>query len=187
MKQSLVGVKEPRVLEIGVDTGSTFVPMLSFLARTFAKFELVGVDVKFPDFIPIIVSNMDLMPTQRCVLIEDNSLVVLPKFIESKDSFDLVLIDGDHNYYTVSRELLYVKKLVKESSMVIVDDYNGKWAFRDLWYSERPGYETSEKASKRIDTKFQGVRPAVDEFVSLNRSWNMQQGGDAVVLSRTST
>ena len=65
----------------------------------------------------------------------ENSLDWLPK---CKSSYDLILIDGDHNYQTVYEELKHMDRLLNPNGIIICDDYqNSKSSDQDLYYSTR--------------------------------------------------
>lgn len=187
IKQHLAKIESPvSILEVGVDRGVTLISLLAFLARTKEKFMLLGLDVLVQEQVTLVVQNLDLQPTQQCYLLTGNSLNVLPDMVERKMSFDVVLIDGDHNYHTVSKELNCLDSLVKHGGFALIDDYEGRWADKDLWYSERPGYESIDCASKRIDTDKHGVKSAVDDFLESNKRWVSSRPivGEPVLLSR---
>jgi predicted O-methyltransferase YrrM len=130
------------------------------------------------------LQHLDLFQGQNVSLIQANSLDALPHLIENNKKFDVFLLDGDHNYYTVSQELKLIQQLVKPSSLVIVDDYNGKWSEKDLWYSQREDYVGVNNATKPIDTEKQGVKSAVDEFIANTQGWNLTSlmPGEPVLL-----
>ena len=100
--------------------------------------------------------------------------------------FDVVFLDGDHNYHTVSSEMQHMNSLIHDNSIVVVDDYSGRWGERDMWYAEREGYESVSIASTKIDTEKHGVKPAIDEWLEKNPGWNKQvlMGGEPVVLTK---
>lgn len=187
LKQRLRELPHPPVmLEVGVDRGVSFLSLVVFLARTRPEFVAVGVDVLVQEATQLLLSNIDLQPKQQAYLIEGNSLSILPKLVDQKMKFDLVLLDGDHNYHTVSNELQHLEHLVHDHSIVVIDDYRGRWSDRDLWYSERSGYETVHNASKRVDTEKHGVKPAVDEWLAAHPEWHSQAPipGEPIMLSR---
>lgn len=181
--------RRPAVLEVGLDRGVTFVPIVAFLARTGRPFVAASIDVKVQEQVTLVLANLDVGPEQAVVCIEGNSLDVLPKLVDAGAVFDVVLIDGDHNYHTVSRELAVVKSLVHSGSIVVCDDYNGRWAEDDLWYSERPGYENVSLATPRVETGKRGVKAAVDDWLVVHPEWQKHQplAGEPVVLGRTLT
>jgi predicted O-methyltransferase YrrM len=186
IKQFLSQIQSPKVLEIGLCKGITTIPLLAFMSRMHENFEFVGVDVLVQESLLIILNNIDVLPSQKMIIHQDSSLNALPKLTESSKKFDVVLLDGDHNYYTVSRELEYLDSLTNENSIVLIDDYHGRWSERDLWYSEKEGYESADKATKRIDTEKHGVKPAVDDFLMKNSNWELLTPipGEPVMLRR---
>ena len=186
IKQFLSQIQSPKVLEIGLCKGITTIPLLAFMSRMHENFEFVGVDVLVQESLLIILNNIDVLPSQKMIIHQDSSLNALPKLTESSKKFDVVLLDGDHNYYTVSRELEYLDSLTNENSIVLIDDYHGRWSERDLWYAEKEGYESVDRATKRIDTEKHGVKPAVDDFLMKNSKWELSTpiNGEPVLLRR---
>lgn len=174
----------PSVLEIGTDRGCMLLPIVSYLIQHAKDYLVIGVDVLVQESLAITLANMD--HNDNAILIQENSLTFLPQVIERKINFDVVLIDGDHNYYTVKQELQYLDKILKPSGVAIIDDYSGRWAERDLWYSEREGYEKVEHVTKRVDVEKQGVKPAVDEFLAEHPDWHHIRPleGEPILLMR---
>ena len=173
----------PAVLEIGVDQGCMMIPLVVHLMTHVQDYLFLGVDVLVQEQLKITIGNLPHRGGAN--LAQENSLSILPKIVESNVKFDVVLIDGDHNYHTVSRELEYLDKITKKSSIVIIDDYEGKWSERDLWYAERAGYESVETTTKRVDTEKHGVKAAVDEFLAKNSQWKSERplAGEPIVLT----
>lgn len=187
IKNFLSQIQHPSVLEIGLDKGITTVPLLVFMARYHEKFSFVGVDVLVQEPMMIMLNNIDVSAdNQKISLRQDSSLNVIPKLIESSMKFDLILLDGDHNYYTVSKELSYLDQLSNNNTLVIIDDYHGRWANRDLWYAEREGYENISQVTQKVETEKHGVKPAVDEFLESNSNWEsfVPIQGEPIVLRR---
>lgn len=177
----------PAFLEVGVDRGVTFLTLANFLARTRETFVALGIDVHVQEQVAIMLLNMDVDPSRQHVgIVQSNSLDMLPKLVEAKAKFDLVLIDGDHNYHTVKNELESLDALLNAGGLAIIDDYDGRWSVDDMWYAERSGYEGVELATKKIDTDKHGVKAAVDEWLSTAERWSMSKPipGEPVVLRR---
>jgi predicted O-methyltransferase YrrM len=177
----------PSVLEVGVDRGVTFISLAAHLSRSKKEYNLIGVDVLVQESTALTVSFLDRNPDeQRIYLLQGNSLVVLPSLVSQGFKFDVVLIDGDHNYYTVSKELESLNDLTYDHSVVLIDDYNGRWSERDLWYAEREDYSKIDVTTKPVETEKHGVKPAVDEFLQKNPQWRMSKplNGEPVVLSK---
>jgi predicted O-methyltransferase YrrM len=132
------------------------------------------------------LGHLDLQKGQLAYLIGDNSLRVLPNMIAQGMKFDVVLLDGDHNYHTVSQELRSLERLVHDHSIIVIDDYDGRWSERDLWYAEREGYEAVKQATARVDTDKHGVKPAVDEWLAAHPEWKKYQpiAGEPILLTK---
>jgi predicted O-methyltransferase YrrM len=178
----------PSFLVIGVDRGVTFLTLANFLARTRETFVAFGIDVLVQEQVAIMLLNMDIDPSKQVVgIMQANSLNVLPRLVESKAKFDLILLDGDHNYHTVRKELDSVDALLNHGGMLIIDDYDGRWSVDDMWYADRAGYEKVELATKKIDTDKHGVKAAVDDWLSENVGWTMSKPlpGEPVLLKRS--
>jgi hypothetical protein len=65
-------------------------------------------------------------------LIQDNSLTALPRIA----IFDAVLIDGDHNWYTVYNELQYIERMAEKNGkfpLVFVHDIGWPYGRRDVY------------------------------------------------------
>lgn len=176
----------PAILEVGVDRGVTLIPLLVFLARTRQNFTAIGVDIMVQEQVQVMMLNLDLLPSQQAYCIEANSLDVLPKMVKQNLKFDVVLLDGDHNYHTVTKEMSYLDDLVHPWSLVICDDYSGRWAEKDLWYAEREGYEANKHATGKVETEKHGVKVAIDEWLETHPDWQKAQPipGEPVILMR---
>jgi predicted O-methyltransferase YrrM len=174
------------LLEVGVDRGTTLIPLVAFLARTRPVFGVVGVDIKVQEQVHLMVSNLDLQEGQRAVLMQGNSLEVLPKMTEQGFKFDVILLDGDHNYHTVSKELEHLEALTHPHSLVVIDDYDGRWSDKDLWYAERDGYEDVKSATPRVEGTKHGVKLAVDEWLEAHPGWEKSKPitGEPILLMR---
>lgn len=174
------------LLEVGVDRGVTLIPLVAFLARTREAFIALGVDVLVQDQVKIMLSNLDLQKGQQAWCIEQNSLECLPKLIEQGLKFDVVLLDGDHNYHTVAEEMKHIEALTHNGSLIICDDYDGRWAERDLWYAEREGYEDNKNVTVKVDTDKHGVKPAIDEWLESHPEWQKAKPipGEPILLLR---
>lgn len=180
--------RSPMLLEIGVDRGVTLIPLVAFLARTRSAFTVIGVDVLVQDQVKLMLNNLDLQPSQQAWYLEQNSLDCLPKLVEQGLKFDVVLLDGDHNYHTVAEEMKYVEALTHPNSLIICDDYDGRWSERDLWYAERAGYETVKTVTAKVDTEKHGVKPAIDEWLDNHTDWQKAKPipGEPILLMRKS-
>ena len=121
IKSVLARKKAPRVLEIGVNKGQMFLPLLSHLMANYKHFSLVGIDILKRDVLSVQLQLMseDLVEGEQDIYFyEKSSLEVLPTLVEymqetnqeDEGLFDVILVDGDHNNYTVKKELECVPK-----------------------------------------------------------------------------
>ena len=169
MKQYLNLFESPNVLEIGVDKAQTTSPILQSLSVNKKKFNFIAVDIKIYDEVKISLGHFDLSNDQKFYLIHDNSLNFL-KNTKIEGHFDLILLDGDHNYFTVRQELDLLERYIHKNTILLCDDYIGRWSNKDQFYVELDGYSDVEKATKKIDSEKHGVATAIDEFLSTRDS-----------------
>ena len=164
----------PRILEIGIECGNVTIPLLTSLLNNpdvdVSGFQYYGIDIDIRDNIHKFAKTHSTRK-HTINLIEQSSLVEMPKIVESKKVFDLILIDGDHNYHTVSNELKHVNSLMHDDSVLIIDDYHGPWALSDYWYgveSTSPQVNNPLATSKK-DTDRHGIKPAIHEWLYQNK------------------
>jgi len=79
---------------------------------------------------------------------EEESQVVLPRFLAEGRRFDLTFVDGNHRFEGVFLDLIYVGRLLREGGIVFVDD-----------------------------VQLPGIRAAVD-FCLRNLQWTREDGGE---------
>ena len=172
MAHFLLNFEVPHILEIGIDRGQTMVPLLAHMLRQGRPFKYIAIDLKVSgtlvnqlDQMPgIVLANHTCTTTWNVMYININSTEFLKEASSCDYKFDLILHDGDHNYAALSNELPLVQQLMHPASMLYVDDFNGRYAERDLFYSDRPGYEKLDTNKKiEIDGK-SGVQMAVKEW-----------------------
>ena len=186
MKSLLEQIPQPKVLEIGVDRGVTFLTLFHFLTLVHKEFLLEGVDIRFDETTKIMMDNFAVLyETQVAKFYLENSLKFLENNKEKK--YNLVLLDGDHNYFTVQKELELLHEVANENAMIICDDYFGRWSERDLFYSTRETHSKIKEATPVVQTEKHGVKAAVDEFLQLHPEWKFKYAsGEPVILTRGS-
>jgi predicted O-methyltransferase YrrM len=54
---------------------------------------------------------------------EEESQIVLPRFLTEERSFDLAIVDGNHRFDGVFLDLVYLGRLVRPGGIVFLDDY----------------------------------------------------------------
>ena len=201
----------PTILEIGVDKGQTLFPVTNYLTKVCnsseRRFLYTGVDVLLRDHVKIASHHINAENWRNEVkngfiqLYEENSLSVLPRIASDGFKYSTVLVDGDHNYKTVSEELKFAQALVSEEGIIICDDYDGEGGSQDEYFSEQDGnfYDESEineniqnlmtRGSVDCGQKV-GVKGAVDEFLENNPEWDTYKfytGEPPIILYRKDT
>ena len=151
---------QPRILEIGIEHGRITMPIIKNLSQNNKNFYYYGIDIEIK---PIIQSFFQSIPQENYSWVEENSLIELPKLVASEQKFDLVLLDGDHNYFTVSQELELIENLLHKDSVLIIDDYFGPWALNDYWYCNY--YQNNPRSTPINRSNKAGVEPAVNDWL----------------------
>jgi hypothetical protein len=134
-------------VEIGSYTGGNTRNILEFCQRSNAKLHVIDPAPKYD------ASAWQKQYGHHLVLHKDLSLNALPLI----DEFDMVLIDGDHNWYTVFNELRLIEERCKELTspfpLVMLHDVGWPYGRRDLY---DPG-TIPEAYRKPYEQK--GIRP----------------------------
>ena len=192
-------IKKPTILEIGVDRGQTALPLIHNLTTYDSSFKWIGVDVRIDNCLVeqlqqcnsvnlLLSGHFDMnSDSWNVAYLEINSLKALPLFVKGGLEFDIILLDGDHNYATVTQELACIDKLTHDKSIILVDDYNGRWSGKDLFYKDRKTHSDNKLLKEQnIEThEKQGVKQAVDDWMSMNNEWRIEDlGFDCVVLHK---
>lgn len=146
---------QPRTLvEVGSDAGGNTRNLLEFCERSGATLHVIDPLPKYE------VEEMRQRYGDRLVFHEDLSLNALPQ-IEGPDA---VLIDGDHNWYTVINELKQVEKQCQKLShpfpLVMLHDVGWPYGRRDLYYDPDTIPEEHRKPHEK-----KGLHPDSEELL----------------------
>lgn len=87
------------------------------------------------------------------------SVEILPQIA----TLNLVMLDGDHNYYTVTQELMLLHQQSKPGAVILLHDVEGPWARKDLYYDK------SRIPPQWIHGPKQGVLTAVEDFLKIHQ------------------
>jgi predicted O-methyltransferase YrrM len=168
----------PRVLEIGLDAGQTTLPMIHNMSVQCDEFTYVGIDVNVSKLLVeqvgqlsgISLKGFDSNMGKKSVeLYEINSLEWLFNNSNKEkiyENYDLVMIDGDHNYYTVFNELRMLEDLTHDHTLIVCDDYQGRYRDKDLFYIERDSHKENKHLRDPVRLERQGVGLAIDDYIS---------------------
>jgi hypothetical protein len=178
-----------KILEIGVDKAQTAMPLLSNLTTLGINFIFVGVDVREDETFKTQLQFLNGVRPAFCFenkihtnsknpnyyYVIENSLNYLPELEKQGIKFDCILLDGDHNYSTVSQELKFFDKITEEKAICFADDYNGKHAGKDAFYSEESTHEHVKHMFVDLENSEdkQGVNVAIDEFIEQSKNWKL--------------
>ena len=88
---------------------------------------------------------------------------------ECRNEFDVVFIDGDHNYYTVINELNYLHKIIPLQGIIFIHDVsNPDCAYKDYYYDYTQIPEDFRNGEK------QGVVNAINDFLADHPEFEFQ-------------
>ncbi|ASS96790.1 class I SAM-dependent methyltransferase [Peribacillus simplex] len=149
----LTGMNIKKLVEIGAHSGANTVKLLEYCRETNGK--LFVIDPK-----PLFDANtLTSQYGSELYLIKNLSLNVLPFLTD----YDAVLLDGDHNWYTVYHEL----KMIEQNAinrgkfpLVFVHDIEWPYARRDLYYSPESIPEPFRKPYAK-----KGMLPGLSELI----------------------
>lgn len=125
---ALGALKPETIIEIGSDYGLNTVNLLDLCGKCGCKLHVIDPLPKYD------AGEWQRRYGERLAIHQDLSLNVLPRV----GRFDAVLIDGDHNWYTVVNELRLIERCSEQQGqpfpLVMVHDIGWPYARRDLYY-----------------------------------------------------
>lgn len=114
------------ILEIGFNAGHSAETFLSNNSNA----RLISFDLGEYDYVDVGKRFIDMNYPGRHELILGDSLITIPKFIKTNSIlFDLIFIDGGHEYEVALGDLINCKSLAHSKTIVIMDDTmnNKEW------------------------------------------------------------
>lgn len=164
-------IAEPRrIIEIGSETGASTLVLAEWAERHDAS--VVCVD---PDPAAVVVEHAGAHPTLEVVA------GASPGALDGLDPADAYVIDGDHNHWTVSRELAHAYGSEDRRPLCILHDVSWPSARRDQYYAP----ERIPPEGRRPHSFEGGVVPGNPELVRGGFrgagafAWAEQEGGPA--------
>jgi len=113
------------IIEIGSDYGVNTKNILEYCLKENKKMVAIDPNPKFD------LDEFNEIYGDKFKLYQDLSLLILP----SLKDYDCVLVDGDHNWYTVYNELKIIENSAdKEFPLVFLHDIYWPYGRRDLYY-----------------------------------------------------
>ena len=130
-----------RILEIGVRTGISLCQLLSAHKDLRAIERIVCVDPfdqwTSASIVRANLKHLNLPHTPEHVeILAMKSEDYYPTAIQNEDTFDYVLVDGDHTKEVARKDLDYVHQLVEHGGVIVFDDIStapGECALIDVW------------------------------------------------------
>ncbi len=155
-------VTRPRcIVEIGAEGGNNTRNLLAYCESSGAILHAIDPQPRFD------VAAWQQRYGSRFIMHQTLSLQALPTL----DRMDVVLIDGDHNWYTVVNELRLIEQRSRELSqpfpLILMHDIGWPYGRRDLYYNPATIPEAFRQPYAR-----KGIRPGVSELV--DRGFNAQ-------------
>lgn len=151
----LIEIAHPTsIVEIGSDDGGNTRNLLEYCLRSGARLHVIDPLPKYD------VDEWQKRYGEHLVFHRDLSLKALPEI----DSMDAVLIDGDHNWYTVFNELKLIEEQCEEPPrpfpLVMLHDIGWPYGRRDLYYD----LDTIPEVHRRPYAK-KGVHPDSEDLL----------------------
>jgi len=166
---------------IDVKHDQGLISLLTILRRNNREHTINYLEHNSLALLPTMVEGLNFKINKRDISIRLNTSKFLDPSQEYAPSFpdvitvgiyyDIILIDGDHNYFTVKKELEYIQPMTRENTLIICDDYNTGWAEEDMFYATRSSHEELTALTPVIKGEKRGVRAAVDDFLKSNPQW----------------
>lgn len=123
VKPILEITKPKSIIEIGVNEGKNTLQLIDYCEKNDSQ--LFSIDPYKAE----ILNSYDNHPNFH--FIKDISLNAL----YTLSNFDVVLLDGDHNWYTVYHELKLIEKNCENFPLVLAHDIGWPYGRRDLYYN----------------------------------------------------
>jgi hypothetical protein len=119
------------IMEIGFNAGHS----AEIFLQNNPSAKLTSFDLGVHAYCQVAKEYMDLTYPNRHTLILGDSTITLPKYIDENPNriFDLIFIDGGHDYMIADSDLKNCRKMANKETIVIMDDTIHKNGWEAEW------------------------------------------------------
>ncbi len=113
--------KIKKIAEIGLNAGHS----AENFFQTCAELEhFVSFDIGIHNYVPIAVEYLSSKYKNRFTFIKGDSLFTVPKFAKNNpdEKFDLIFIDGGHEFKYCLKDILHCKKIAHKNTIIWIDN-----------------------------------------------------------------
>jgi predicted O-methyltransferase YrrM len=167
LRDLLIAERAATVVEIGLGYGSSAVAIAEA-----SPVRHVVID-PFQDHFGRVGWNaiVDGGYARQCSLIEERSQLALPRLVEEGSIFDAAFVDGSHVFHNVFVDLFFLRELVRQGGLVVLDDCETpsvatavRYFERNMRWQPQPfAVETRLRAfrlpSERYEPRFEDFEP----------------------------
>lgn len=156
IKHVLILAEPRKVVEIGSLTGITTFKLLQYCKHVGGHCIVVDPSPQYD-----IALLKEHYGEEFVTILEQFSLDALPTI----DQYDMILIDGDHNWYTVYHELKLVEQMAMKTGrfpVVLMHDVDWPYGRRDMYY-----YPESIPEDSRQPLATKGMKPGQSELLEV--------------------
>ena len=119
MKHFLNDVENAKILEIGVHSGQTMIPLVQHYTLLRKPFGFTGVDVLMRDYLQVILENMIIFEKQDVQFHEMTSLDFLK---DCNEKYDLIHIDGNTLSYWIYYDIINSRKYATDTTILVLNN-----------------------------------------------------------------
>lgn len=139
------------ILEIGFNAGHS----AEFFLESCPNAQVVSFDLNGYPYTEIGRDFIQQKYKERFVFVEGNSIQTIPAFAKANPllKFDLIYIDGDHNFSGCYKDIVNCKLLADANTLLWIDDYHYRTVARVIAHCVQKGLISIENIQKCYDSQ----------------------------------